>query len=119
MKFFRNKYAVIMVFILLLISAAIVFSCNADNTKMKTFDKEEWDQYPEKRWMMMDSLEEKHNIIGLKKSEIRELLGGNEILMDNTDMLEYLISPGLGDVEGLLIYFDNDGIAYKYKISEH
>lgn len=103
----------------LLISIALFSSCHAANSDSITFDKDQWDQYPEERWKMLDSLKKSNNIVGLKRDEVVELLGENEVLMDNSDMLEYFISPGLGDVEGLLIYFSEDGIAYKYDISVH
>ena len=79
-----------------------------------TFDKNKWASYPCKRWKILSSFFEEYSIIGLSKTEIIELLGEEDTcLYKNTIM--YFISDGLGAPEFLVIYFDDNDIAYKHE----
>jgi hypothetical protein len=116
----KNKKGVIIILsVVIFVGLMIIVIVCTTNIRAKTFDARRWDEYPDKRWMMIGSLKEQYCIVGLSRSNIIELLGNNEVLLNNRDMLEYLISPGLGDVEGLLLYFNDKDIVYKYEISEH
>ena len=67
---------------------------------------------------MVDDLLNNYNLIGIDKNQLFDLLGENDIVMNNDIGIEYVISSGYGDIVGL-IFFLEDGIVSGYKISNH
>ena len=108
--------------ILVIIAVVIIFSIIGISYRTQfdaVFTSEKWDRYPEKRYKLIDSLVQQYEIVGFSRQQVKELLGEKEILMDNPEIMEYFISAGVGDVVGLILFFDQNGIVCEYKISQH
>ena len=85
----------------------------------RTFSPEEWENNPNERISLIDSLTTEYSLIGMNREQILNLLGNKDVIMNNSDMIEYMISLGIGDVVGFIIFFDENDIVYDYKMSPH
>ena len=83
------------------------------------FTTEKWELYPEERHKIINSLISENKLIGQNRTQIKKMLGENGIILENTNMIEYFISPGLGDIVGFVLYFNQNDIVYDYKILPH
>ena len=102
----------------LLIIVIIIIKLISNIHSYSHFDKTKWNDYPEKRFRMIESLGEQYSLVGMNKQQIFDLLGQNGIIMNTSDKLEYFISPGIGDAVGFIIFFRND-IVVDCKVSLH
>ena len=81
------------------------------------FNRQRWEERPDERYKMLDSIRDQYKIVGMSLYEITNLLGEKDLFASGQgNIIQYYISPGIGDPEFLVIYFNQDAIAYKYKI---
>lgn len=105
---------VIYIFLILLLKFSI-------NIYFKTFTIEKWSNsnWYGFRYLMIDDLEEKYNLIGMTKSEIYDILGkGNNKLKTNQEenVLCYTIRNGFLEGDYYLIYLNENDIVTKVDI---
>ncbi|MCL2591112.1 MAG: hypothetical protein FWD67_09645 [Betaproteobacteria bacterium] len=76
----------------------------------QVFTKNKWVKYPDNRFLMIESLENQYNLIGMPKEEILTLLGEPGDLGRKTNgEFEYFIKSGsLLEYEVYIIVFQND-----------
>ena len=109
--------------LLLIISSVLSVAINATMfiatvAYLSDFTEEKWDEYPELRYCMTDSLEKKHKIVGKTEEEILELLGKPGNIADYYDYrYEYLWRESM-DPYTYDIIFEN-GVAIRTEIHVH
>lgn len=92
------------------ISAIITINFKVDNS----FNQEIWNTDLSKRKEMLKDLINSNQIIGKSKAELIDLLGENYKITDSDTSLGYIVATNLGDPLCFIIFFDDNGIAYKY-----
>ncbi len=86
----------------------------------KDFTPEKWKNYPAGRARMIDNLEEEHNLVGMGKGEIIELLGEPNYISQKEhgyETYEYYRHREYGVGGRYIVNFDKDGMvceAYYY-----
>lgn len=109
--------------LLLIVSSLVIFSCGIGVLDVGCryyghFTPQKWIDYPEYRYLMIDSLEQKYEIVGMSKQDITDLLGNPTNINRWNGCYEYFIDSGFIDCVTYDIYFDND-IAVKTSKMEH
>lgn len=72
----------------------IVFAINYEPSQK--FDKEQWQQQPDKRWQMADDLINRELLIGKDTNGIQEMLGGNYQRYPGDSVWRYDMGTGGG-----------------------
>ena len=113
------KLKKILIVLIIIFLGVSLFAISIVYKKSHTFDSEAWNLNVDTRYKMVDSLVEQYNLIGQSKEDILKLLGTKEVLSNNTERIEYYISPGKGDPLFFGVYFNSEGFVAMYKVFEH
>lgn len=109
-KFYK---AIIYSFASVIIYLCILFLARlAIISYMSSFTTEKWNnpKYENLRYLMIDNLEEKHNIIGMNKEDIYALLGEEDGSFEEHNRIYYIIGqPRWISVEELYYCLEYDG----------
>jgi len=83
------------------------------------FDYNRWVGYPEQRALMVDAMLKEHDLIGLTKAEIMNVLGANDNAMwsvNETDQAVYSLGAGKKDGHNEWLYINYDGHGFVQSI---
>lgn len=109
--------------LILIASSLVIFLCglgvlDGGYRYYGNFTPQKWIDNPDYRYLMIDSLERKYDIVGMSKQDITDLLGSPTNINRQTGSYEYFIDPGFMDCVTYDIYFNND-IAVKTSKTVH
>ena len=115
-KFYKSiLYSVLLVIIYLIILISITFGLR-QYFKIFTTDKwtnENWNSF---RYLMIEDLEEKYNLVGMTEDEVYNILGE-----ENADFKEnvicYLVRDGFLDGYYYYIYLDENGVVARTELN--
>ncbi len=117
-----NKKHICINFILIIFPVLVSFWMLMLNESESKFNYENWIEKQDKRVWMVDDLLEKHEIVGMYRNEIIELLGesSDTEYFKESDNIVYWLGTERGlvriDSEWLVIWFDDKDIAIDVKI---
>lgn len=99
----------------------IIGSTFGINRYFNTFSKEKWcnDNWHSFRYLMIDDMEEKYNLIGMKKSEVYNILGKEDTELEKRQgeyAICYSTRNGLLEGDDYQIFFNDDDIVTKTSI---
>lgn len=74
------------------------------------FSTEKWNTFKNHRYLMIDDLEKKYNLIGMNIEDVEDILGNslNEICEEDKSTLTYHIQSNLLAEEYYVVYYEND-----------
>lgn len=118
-KLIMAGVVLLLLYILLVIGFVSIPDIN-DFLTRQDFNSEQWKTWEETeencclRWQMVHDLTEKHNLVGMKRSELIELLGEPDSEIGN-DLYYYLGMTGHGiDPGSLILYLNNSSVVERY-----
>lgn len=129
----NKKMMNVLIAVLLIFITAVVVIKVRDYKEARTFTQEKWFKQPDRRYLIVKDMLKKHNIYGMSKAEIINLIGepvltlpsGIVRRLDNKkgqidkypDRVYYLTEES-GKPEGMALYigFDEEGKAADYSI---
>lgn len=117
-----NKKYITINIIIIIFPVLISFGLVLYNEAESKFNYENWIEKQDKRVWMVDDLLEKHEIVGMYRNEIIELLGepSDTEYFKESDNIVYWLGTERGlvriDSEWLVIWFDDKDIAIDVKI---
>lgn len=116
------KKSAVLAVVLIAIYTLIAVGTNAGVHKyMETFTYEKWAEYTDERELMLDDLVSKYNFIGMKREEVKDILGDSDVMYadaDGKDILEYRIDEGWFDPVMLSFEFENNLVVEAYTYTE-
>ena len=110
-----------LLFVLLVVGYMSMPNVN-DLLSQQEFDRERWQSWEETekdlflRWHMVDDLTDEYNLVGMKRSDVIELLGKPESEYGSS-LYYYLGLTGHGINSGsLLLDFNRHGVVVRYQV---
>lgn len=119
-KFYKSiLYSVLSVIIYLIILISITFGIKQ---YFKTFTTEKWtnENWNGFRYLMIDDLEEKYNLVGMTKEEIYNILGEEEAdleMLIKEYVICYLVRDVFLDGYYYYIYFDENDVVVRTELN--
>lgn len=99
-------------------AAIVIFLAVYCNSKynLSFFSVQKWENYPEKRYMMVDNLTKRRKLEGMTKAEIYTLLGTVNSIRPSKLIINYSLG-GADSMAILSIVFDDEGVCKSYSVS--
>ena len=100
---FSLGMAVIYFLLLFILNKGLVFY-------FSSFSKEKWDKYQYNRYLMVDDLEKKYELVGMTKFEVIDLLGQSysEVTYKEELAMRYVIKVGFLTERDFLLFIEDD-----------
>jgi len=126
---FSKRYRLILtiLIIVVLFGGTLVYSLieTSYTVYYSEFTSQKWEEFTEYRYLMIESLQEKHLFVGMTKEEIRHILGEEDVnpygdmkIFNSVAMYFIHDSSFLIHIERdyFVIYFDGEGVVEKTEI---
>ncbi len=107
----NKKIYIILAFVLLLTIILVIKQNCTPNIDFTKFDKKVWNEYPDKRYKMIDDFENRYLPEHLNKQKVTELLGSKQ-MQEIGNSYNYVISGSLNTLYYAIV-FDESGNCIK------